>query len=116
VQFDLRFYIIALLFLVFDVEVALFYPWAVIYGDAAEVGKRIGMTVFQLRETLLVDMLIFFSILMLGFAYLWRFGYLEWIKSKGTVPAPLAPTSRPADFGQPTSADLPMPPQTLVPA
>ena len=37
VQFDLRFYIVALVFLVFDVEVALFYPWAVAYGDAARV-------------------------------------------------------------------------------
>jgi NADH-quinone oxidoreductase subunit A len=82
VQFDLRFYIIALLFLVFDVEVALFYPWAVVYGDAARIAHRLGMTLFQLRATAVVDMLVFFGILLLGFAYLWRFGYLDWVKVK----------------------------------
>src|SRR3954470_20532734 len=40
VQFDLRFYIVALVFLVFDVEVALFYPWAVAYGSAAELAVQ----------------------------------------------------------------------------
>src|SRR5919199_4153613 len=44
VQFDLRFYIVALVYLVFDVEVALFYPWAVAYGNAAELAKSIGMS------------------------------------------------------------------------
>src|SRR5947199_3046363 len=70
VQFDLRFYIVALVYLVFDVEVALFYPWAVAYGNASEIGKRIGLTVFQIRQTALVDMLFFFGILLIGFAYL----------------------------------------------
>src|ERR1700744_1033077 len=44
VQFDLRFYIVALVFLVFDVEVALFYPWAVAYGDAASIAAKLGVT------------------------------------------------------------------------
>jgi len=85
VQFDLRFYIVALVYLIFDVEVALFYPWAVAYGNAAELAKSLGMTVFEVRETALVDMLFFFGVLLVGFAYLWRFGYLDWVRSAATT-------------------------------
>jgi NADH-quinone oxidoreductase subunit A len=85
VQFDLRFYIIALVYLVFDVEVALFYPWAVAYGDAEALGKSLSMSAFQFRSAALVDMLFFFGILVVGFAYLWRFGYLDWVRSSATT-------------------------------
>jgi NADH-quinone oxidoreductase subunit A len=74
VQFDLRFYIIALVYLVFDVEVALFYPWAVAYGASPAN-----------RPVALVDMLFFFGVLMVGFAYLWKFGYLDWVRSAATT-------------------------------
>ena len=85
VQFDLRFYIIALVYLVFDVEVALFYPWAVAYGQAADLGKAIGIDPFVIRQVALVDMLFFFGVLVVGFAYLWRFGYLDWVRSAATT-------------------------------
>jgi NADH-quinone oxidoreductase subunit A len=85
VQFDLRFYIVALVYLIFDVEVALFYPWAVVYGDAPNIGHTLGMTAFAIRSTALVDMLFFFGVLMVGFAYLWRFGYLDWVRSAATT-------------------------------
>lgn len=85
VQFDLRFYIAALVYLVFDVEIALFYPWAVVYGRAAELAKGMGMTTFQLRSIALMDMLFFFGVLVVGFAYLWRFGYLDWVRSASTT-------------------------------
>src|SRR5215207_3639191 len=81
VQFDLRFYIVALVFLIFDVEVALFYPWAVAYGSAADLGSRIGMTASEIRGVAIVEMLFFFGVLLVGFAYLWRFGYLDWVRS-----------------------------------
>ena len=81
VQFDLRFYIVALVYLIFDVEVALFYPWAVAYGSAADLGSRIGMTASEIRGVAIVDMLFFFGVLLVGFAYLWRFGYLDWVRS-----------------------------------
>src|SRR6476646_1126160 len=74
VQFDLRFYIVALVFLIFDVDVALFYPWAVAYGSAGALAESIGQSAYALRQVALVDMLFFFGILLVGFAYLWRFG------------------------------------------
>jgi NADH-quinone oxidoreductase subunit A len=85
VQFDLRFYIVALVYLIFDVEVALFYPWAVAYGSAPALGEMIGMTTRQLRAVAIVDMLFFFGVLLVGFAYLWRFGYLDWVRSAATT-------------------------------
>ncbi len=69
VQFDLRFYVVALVFLIFDIEIALFYPWAVVYREAG-VGA-------------LWDMLFFFAVLVVGFLYLWRFGYLDWVRATG---------------------------------
>jgi NADH-quinone oxidoreductase subunit A len=85
VQFDLRFYIVALVYLIFDVEVALFYPWAVTYGRASEMAAQLGMTAFDLRSVALIDMLFFFGVLLVGFAYLWRFGYLDWVRSAATT-------------------------------
>jgi NADH-quinone oxidoreductase subunit A len=81
VQFDLRFYIVALVYLIFDVEVALFYPWAVAFGNA---GTNVEGA-FAIRQTALIDMLFFFGVLMVGFAYLWRFGYLDWVRSAATT-------------------------------
>jgi NADH-quinone oxidoreductase subunit A len=73
VQFDLRFYVVALVFIVFDVEIALFWPWAVVFG-AAEAGSMLKLIAF-------FDMLFFFGVVVVGFLYLWRFGYLEWVRS-----------------------------------
>jgi NADH-quinone oxidoreductase subunit A len=85
VQFDLRFYIVALVFLVFDVEVALFYPWAVAWGSANDPNVTAGLSPFQFRTVAFLDMLFFFGVLLVGFAYLWRFGYLDWVRSAATT-------------------------------
>ncbi len=63
-RFSVRFYIIAMLFLVFDVEVVFLFPWAVIYDRLALFG--------------LIEMLVFIGILIVGYFYAWRKGALEW--------------------------------------
>lgn len=66
VQFNVRFYIIALIFIVFDVEVVVLYPWAVVF-------KELGLMAF-------VEMMIFVAVLLTALIYVWKKGYLEWIK------------------------------------
>ena len=84
VQFDLRFYVLALLFVVFDVEITLLYPWAVVYKEYIVAG--FGTVVF-------LEMLFFFVLLIIGFLYLWRFGYLDWVKFV-SMPAPSDSTKK----------------------
>jgi hypothetical protein len=74
VQFDLRFYVVALLFVVFDVEIALLYPWARVYAEGP------GAAFW--------DLLFFVGLLLVGFAFLWRFGYLDWVRSYMVRPLP----------------------------
>jgi NADH-quinone oxidoreductase subunit A len=64
VQFRVQYYIYALIFVVFDIEVVFLYPWAVAYG-------ALGLYA-------LVEMVIFLGILVLALAYAWRKGLLEW--------------------------------------
>ena len=77
VQFDLRFYVVALVFIVFDVEIALFWPWAVIFG-AADASTVAGAAI---KTVAVYDMLFFFGVVVVGFLYLWKFGYLDWVRA-----------------------------------
>jgi NADH-quinone oxidoreductase subunit A len=63
-QFDVRFYLVAILFIIFDLEVAFLFPWAVALG-------KIGLLGFW-------SMVVFLGILTVGFVYEWRKGALEW--------------------------------------
>jgi len=145
VQFDLRFYVVALLFIIFDVEVAFFFPWATVFGKATqltspnmpvvmadldpdggaaeqltpqatarlrELGVRdpsvetigalsaakmrelapsaasgsvmkatVQSTARQMAMASLWDIGVFFAVLMVGFAYVWRRGDLDWVRS-----------------------------------
>lgn len=121
IQFDLRYYVVALLFVIFDVEVAFFFPWAVVFGNAnavatmgtptpqwsqADKEKRteaarnllpIGLpsvdgaapsvddidpeTAKSWAWVSFVDILVFFGVLMMGFAYVWRRGDINWVRS-----------------------------------
>jgi NADH-quinone oxidoreductase subunit A len=64
IKFDVRYYLVAILFILFDLEIAFLFPWAVSL-------KEVGMTGF-------VAVLIFLAILVVGFAYEWKKGALDW--------------------------------------
>ena len=131
IQFDLRFYTVALLFIIFDVEIAFFFPWAIVYGGATQLAdERLSEPArAQISEKLLnqppgslaasgaidsttatslswigmVDILVFFGVLLVGFAYVWKRGDLDWVRSMvqqtqrtgaRTAPAQLADQAR----------------------
>ena len=63
-KFDVRFYLVAILFIIFDLEVAFLFPWAVAFGS-------LSMAAFW-------SMMVFLAVLTVGFAYEWKKGALEW--------------------------------------
>jgi NADH-quinone oxidoreductase subunit A len=63
-KFDVRFYLVAILFIIFDLEVSFLFPWAVAFGD-------LGLFGFW-------SMIIFLAVLTIGFIYEWKKGALEW--------------------------------------
>jgi NADH-quinone oxidoreductase subunit A len=121
VQFDLRFYVVALLFLIFEVEVALFFPPAVIFGEAtqalakssasapgpkanvpAELAADMDQGMLETGEdwpdaegavvwsrssaqrvatAALLDLGLFFAVVLVGFAFVWRRGDLDWVRA-----------------------------------
>ena len=126
VQFDLRFYVVALIFIIFDVEVAFLFPWATVFGKADELSRpeRIQLVQVQedgtaaltpaavglyrelgVREPVLpagdpqqveaelrlggrqllllatAEVLVFFLILLVAFAYEWKIGALDWVRA-----------------------------------
>jgi NADH-quinone oxidoreductase subunit A len=63
-KFDVRFYLVSILFIIFDLEVAFLFPWAVVFGDVGWYGFW--------------SMMIFLGVLTIGFIYEWKKGALEW--------------------------------------
>ncbi len=63
-KFDVRFYLVAILFIIFDLEIAFLFPWAVAFKDVGLVGFW--------------SMMVFLAVLTVGFAYEWKKGALEW--------------------------------------
>ena len=64
VKFDIRFYLVAILFIIFDLEVAFLFPWAITLGKIGVFGY--------------ISMMIFLAVLTVGFVYEWKKGALEW--------------------------------------
>lgn len=76
--YNVRFYVIALIFLLFEAELVFLFPWAVAFGDPHMAEETAGLwTTFSLIEAF-----IFIAILGLGLAYVWASGMLDWIKDK----------------------------------
>ena len=63
-KFDVRFYLVSILFIIFDLEVAFLFPWAVAFKDISTVGFW--------------SMMVFLAVLTIGFAYEWKKGAMEW--------------------------------------
>jgi NADH-quinone oxidoreductase subunit A len=132
IQFDLRYYVVALLFVIFDVEVAFFFPWAIVFGKANDlarddldparreaISKQLvpaslppttvttkvvpADTAWTFALLAMLDILVFFGVLLVGFAYLWKRGDIDWVKTiaaerqaEPTMPPPLLPKPAPA--------------------
>ncbi len=63
-KFDVRYYLIAILFIVFDLEIAFVFPWALVFRELGVFG--------------LIEMGVFLTLLLIGFIYVWKKGALEW--------------------------------------
>ena len=115
VRYDLRFYVVALVFLILDVEVAFFFPWATVFGKSTQlmspeqpqasveqIYREFGVATptlpapqanaefnsdliraqgRELSLAAMADMLVFFGVLLVGFAYVWWRGDLDWIRT-----------------------------------
>lgn len=83
-RFDVRFYLVAIVFLLFDVELLFLYPWAVAQWSASNVAATGGNPIAtagipaELRTWVLGEIVVFIGILAAAFAYAWRKGVFEW--------------------------------------
>jgi len=82
-QFNIRFYIVALIFLLFEVEIVFLFPWSTVFANETLIKETNGVWGWFS----MVEMVIFIFILAIGLAYAWVNGYLDWVKpeAKPTV-------------------------------
>ncbi|MCH8300730.1 NADH-quinone oxidoreductase subunit A [Candidatus Marinimicrobia bacterium MT.SAG.3] len=67
IRFSVKFFIIAIIFIIFDIEVVFMYPWAIVFKELLNIGTFI-----------FIEMLTFLGILVVGLIYVWKMGALEW--------------------------------------
>ncbi len=90
IQFNLRYFVMAIVFLLFEVEIVFLFPWATVFANP------------QLQEQTqgawgwfsLIEIVLFIGVLALGLAYIWAHGYLEWLKPTVTHPPYPSPVPR----------------------
>jgi NADH-quinone oxidoreductase subunit A len=92
IQFNIRFYILALIFLLFEVEIIFLFPWATILAKEDLMLQTEGVW----GVYAFVEMLIFIIILALGLAYAWVNGHLDWVK----------PEPKPTEFNSPVPKEI----------
>jgi NADH-quinone oxidoreductase subunit A len=73
IRFNIQYYMVALLFVIFDIETVLIFPWTVIYRSSLESGVSL--------QRVLVPMLVFIGILVVGLGWAWRNGAVKWVRS-----------------------------------
>ncbi|MDV3310686.1 MAG: NADH-quinone oxidoreductase subunit A [Cyclobacteriaceae bacterium] len=91
-QFNARFYIIALIFILFEVELVLLFPWATVFSRADLIEETNGLWGW----VSLVEMVLFIVILALGLVWAWAKGYLDWVK----------PDPRPTEYKSPIPKEM----------
>jgi NADH-quinone oxidoreductase subunit A len=89
-QFNARFYIIALIFILFEVELLFIFPWATVFGNKEKIESTNGWWGWFS----LIEMFLFIGILVLGLAYAWRKGFLDWVKQNPEVNDYVSPVPR----------------------
>ena len=91
-QFNVRFYIVALIFLLFEVEIVFLFPWSTVFANKELIRQTKGAWGWFS----LIEMVIFIAVLSLGLAYAWINGYLDWIK----------PDPKPTGYKSPVPKEL----------
>lgn len=91
-QFNIRFYIVALIFLLFEVEIVFMFPWSTVFANKELIQETKGAWGWFS----LLEMVIFIVILALGLAYAWVNGYLDWIK----------PDPKPTEYKSPVPKEM----------
>ena len=94
IQFNVRFYVVALIFVLFEIELLFLFPWAIVFGNEDLIAQTNG----QWGWFALAEMTVFVGILVLGLAYAWAKGYLEWVRPQPQIPEVKSPV--PADLYQ----------------
>jgi NADH-quinone oxidoreductase subunit A len=79
VQFNIRFYVFALIFIVFDVEAVFLLPWAVLFGQT-RLASILDPSKLETLRLIFLEAVAFITILVVGLAYVWRKGDLEWVR------------------------------------
>jgi NADH-quinone oxidoreductase subunit A len=77
-RFDVRFYLVAIAFLVFDVELLFLYPWAVASRNAQGIDAAVAAGWVSSRGLIFAEVLVFLALLAAGFVYAWRKGVFQW--------------------------------------